>query len=39
MNLKSCMGSSETGEAGRDCAKKFGCYSKSNVHFKKGEVT
>lgn len=33
------MGSSEAGEAGSDHAKKFGFDSKSNIHFKKGEVT
>lgn len=39
IHLKSCMGRSEAGEAGSDCATKFGFYSKSNAHFKKGEVT
>lgn len=39
INLKSCMGNSEAGEAGCDRAKKFGFDSKSNFHFKKGEMT
>lgn len=39
INMKNCMVSSEAGETGGDHAKKFGFHPKSNVHFKKGEVT
>ena len=39
INMKNYIVSSEAGETGGDHAKKFGFHPKSNVHFKKGEVT